>query len=618
MNPVEQFKSLKDSLLSSIENVSDLLSDFSRIGISFDPSTHLKNLAQIQSRLAADNFKVLVVGEFSTGKSTFLNALLKESILPTEVSETTATINIIKYSDDPRIEIHYWGEKDDSGAELSEGRTQTIPFDAEELIKYTTSLEEEYNENAKSIKYVNVYYPTEFCRDDVELVDTPGLNSTIGFHEKITLDYLENGHCAIMLLKATMLFSKSEIDYLKKFQKYINKILFVVNKIDKLNGDFYSAEYKQARLRKVRENFSRETDFEYFPLSAKKATQDGWEASGFDGFVNSFREFLVSGEKAREMIIPPIMQTLHVSGAVINQLEILNSGISFSPEEFEKLIQQNFPKLQKVQASISELSGFLDVKIEQLEQKYVQSSEIELESAMRHLRENIIGWDSDLQSLEEELPHLVKKSVIDAFECIKETIKSDITVLKNQCAQRFSSFFRDIDSYKSSLSFNVGPGEFSLEKYAGNDPGDMLKILAGGAGIGLAIGTIIAGPIGIAISLIGGGFFGKFAEEKQKAKKLEKIAFEITQKMSQKLRSEVPKGKKEIRKSLTEFKETVVSRMNEELKNIEYTIESVRKERDAEKSRTEMKKQQIQGFISNIKAIEETLKSVRSELKEQL
>ena len=97
--------------------------------IDFFESTYFQNCSKENSSkilreqsetILDEKFKIMVVGEFSSGKSTFLNALIKENILPVAVRPTTATINLIKYSEKKNILLHYWGNTDDFDNEIDE------------------------------------------------------------------------------------------------------------------------------------------------------------------------------------------------------------------------------------------------------------------------------------------------------------------------------------------------------------------------------------------------------------------------------------------------------------------------------------------------------------------
>src|SRR5580698_11357262 len=69
-------------------------------------------------KLEEDRFHLVVVGEFNHGKTTFVNALLGQSVLPVGVTPTTATIHHLKYAETPEATVAY-----------SSGKRESIPFE---------------------------------------------------------------------------------------------------------------------------------------------------------------------------------------------------------------------------------------------------------------------------------------------------------------------------------------------------------------------------------------------------------------------------------------------------------------------------------------------------------
>src|SRR5437868_7607687 len=72
---------------------------------------------ELVRKLEEDRFHLVVVGEFNHGKSTFVNALLGETVLPTGVTPTTAAIHHLKYADQPEATVVF-----------QSGRRESIPF----------------------------------------------------------------------------------------------------------------------------------------------------------------------------------------------------------------------------------------------------------------------------------------------------------------------------------------------------------------------------------------------------------------------------------------------------------------------------------------------------------
>ena len=59
-------------------------------------------------RRAEEPMKVAITGQFSSGKSTFLNALLSKDVLPTGVTPVTSKVNYIRYGEEFKLQVHYY------------------------------------------------------------------------------------------------------------------------------------------------------------------------------------------------------------------------------------------------------------------------------------------------------------------------------------------------------------------------------------------------------------------------------------------------------------------------------------------------------------------------------
>jgi ribosome biogenesis GTPase A len=73
-----------------------------------------QTLNQLAERVQAENFKVLVLGEFKRGKSTFINAMLSEEVLPAKAPPCTAIINEVKWGTARRAVLHHIKSADGS------------------------------------------------------------------------------------------------------------------------------------------------------------------------------------------------------------------------------------------------------------------------------------------------------------------------------------------------------------------------------------------------------------------------------------------------------------------------------------------------------------------------
>jgi small GTP-binding protein len=133
-------------------------------------------------------FLLVIVGEFNSGKSAFINALLGQRFLVEGVTPTTSAIHLIKYGEEP-------GQ---------------APGEREVMV---------------------VTYPAEWLRD-INIVDTPGTNAVIRRHQEITEDFVPRADLVLFVTSVDRPFSESERAFIHRIRAWGKKVVFVVNKID--------------------------------------------------------------------------------------------------------------------------------------------------------------------------------------------------------------------------------------------------------------------------------------------------------------------------------------------------------------------------------------------------
>jgi GTPase Era involved in 16S rRNA processing len=163
---------------------------------------------------------VAVMGEFNTGKSTFVNALIGEKIAPMGITPTTATINILKYGEEQRARI-LW--RDD--------REEMLSWD--EVGPFLRKLNDA---EARKIRVVELLYPSEELQR-VNVVDTPGLNSLVPEHEETAREYIEIADAVVWLFAADQAGKQTEEEALTIISKQRLKTVAVLNKVDRLNEE---------------------------------------------------------------------------------------------------------------------------------------------------------------------------------------------------------------------------------------------------------------------------------------------------------------------------------------------------------------------------------------------
>lgn len=168
-------------------------------------------------KVANEHFEVAIVGEFKRGKSTLINALLGQEILPADVLPATATLNRVTYNETPYVSVEY-----------KDGSTERVPIS--DLEDYVTKLTFESEQKAETVKEATVYYATEFCKNNVDIIDTPGLNDDEQM-TNVTLSILPEIDAAVFVISANSPFSQFEKDFLerKMLTSDVGRIIFIVN-----------------------------------------------------------------------------------------------------------------------------------------------------------------------------------------------------------------------------------------------------------------------------------------------------------------------------------------------------------------------------------------------------
>ncbi|MEX1367937.1 MAG: dynamin family protein, partial [Nannocystaceae bacterium] len=207
---------------------------------------------------------IAIMGEFSAGKSTFVNALLGEAVAPMGVLPTTSTINVFRRGPTGGANVHY-----------RDGRIAML--DADEVEPFLHGLDDAA---AARIRHVEIERTTGGRMGEASVVDTPGLNALDAFHEQVAREFLDEADAVVWLFSATRSGAATEAGMLKSLRAGGRQVLGVLNKVDTLEDDEKTelADYLRAQLGQVL--------VEVVPLCARDAlehrTGDG---SGPDPFA---------------------------------------------------------------------------------------------------------------------------------------------------------------------------------------------------------------------------------------------------------------------------------------------------------------------------------------------
>ena len=283
---------------------------------------------KLYTDLLNGEFSIVVVGEFSAGKSTLLNALMGKRILPSFSNETTATVNFLRHSEKAANgeagRVYYNNGTDEA---LEEATLATIE-------KYVSTKGEDV---AKNIDHLDLYLDSDFLKDGVTLVDSPGLNGVADGHREITESQILKSHASIFLFNSDHPGSKTDFEFLHDLQSRVKTIIFVLNKIDEIKADEgETPESVIETLKKTyKEKYPEESTIpEIWPVAAypalvarndtpleyhRKTNRTAEEKAELEKdsrlvkFEDRLMSFLTRGEKTKNQLLAPVDRVLSLA-----------------------------------------------------------------------------------------------------------------------------------------------------------------------------------------------------------------------------------------------------------------------------------------------------------------
>ncbi|OGO41647.1 MAG: hypothetical protein A2Z04_05495, partial [Chloroflexi bacterium RBG_16_57_9] len=268
-------------------------------------------------------FLLVIVGEFNSGKSSLINALLGEAFLAEGVTPTTDRIYVLKH-----------GEK--SAAHPIEPGVWAIT------------------------------HPAQFLAE-INIVDTPGTNAVLRQHEAIVRDFVPRSDLVVFVTSADRPFTESERAFLDAIRAWGKKVVIVINKVDILS----TAEDVRTVTDFVARNAQQllEITPEIFPLSARRALQtssDGAESKpsgdGFGAFENYILETLNQESRIRLKLLNPlgvsekitreytsrVVSRLGLLGEDLETLESIDRQLGIYREDMGAEFERRFAKIDNI------------------------------------------------------------------------------------------------------------------------------------------------------------------------------------------------------------------------------------------------------------------------------
>ncbi len=347
----------------------------------FLPNNFVEDVGKISRKIQSQRFRVAVVGEFSQGKSTLLNALLGEELQPVRAIPCSGTITTLRYGKRKQVICRY-----------KDGRQEEISIDeykTKASIPKAAAVNNCGDELASSeIEELIFEHPDlELCKSGVEIIDSPGLNEHPD-RTAITERLLKDTDAALFLTNASRLLPEKEKELIQDVRNQLTNstdklraenLFILVNFMDLLDND----EDRQDVTQRLEEFVTREklivpNKNRVHYISAKAALKKQ------DEYLQSFRAFT----QALEQFLTVERGSLEVN-QIVNQLTNLTQIVLIELSQIENDIDLSETAQKQILEQIGEASG-RDVRIIDLAGQL-------MDEVIEQAIESIEKWDEGLK-----------------------------------------------------------------------------------------------------------------------------------------------------------------------------------------------------------------------------
>ena len=658
------------------EHLGSMLSQAAGVVNDLNMTSASENLDKLSQKVNNDTFKIQVVGTFSNGKSSVINSLLGEEILPAYALPTTAVINEVKYGEKKEAILHFRNP-------LPETLPQSLSPKALEHMKQhgmkdIPPLRIEYNEIEDYVvihmgddpqemlmespyEKVELFWPLPILKEGVEIIDSPGLNETTT-RARVTMNYLSKADAILFVFSADRLCSTDEMEFVENnLQAYgFTDPFFVVNKFDLIKPQEVERvkQFAELRLRDFTTN-------PIYYISAQDALNgtiahdsNKIEKSGIIPFVANLTEFLTKDKGKMKLSQPArelkrILNNEALYKVIPSQKAMLDSSLDDVKARYETTRPQLDALKQKKEQAISKLT----LRIEQSKHEFKRA----VNQNAISVTGMIPGWinayapkasigliptKAKISAVVVEISDYVNKKILEQQKKWREEVM--IPLVNEKSAYIFESseqdltlLYKEIDEISIKVSGNrdIEPQQVPVWQRIAGAAGGLLigcpdiAVAAGISGINkelikniaLVLGTEavlglfigFTNPFvlvgGIIAAILGGGFSGKAAMNSVKTKLSDAFVTSISKNAD----ANSTKIVESIAGKLTELSGEISTALDNDINQAEQQVKGIIAEMEQGKANVQNRKQILASCEAKITELSTELDAFTFELIEQ-
>ncbi len=389
-------------------------------------------------KLEAERFHLVVLGEFNHGKSTFVNALLGQDVLPTGITPTTASINHVVHAQNATARVV-----------LLSGESKYLePTQLKEWVTVAGN-------HASEVAFVELGYPSELLVNNVVLVDTPGVNDLNEQRAEVTYGYVPRADAVVFLLDAGQALKDSEREFLRSrvLESARDRLIFVLGKMDLLNAD-----ERVAVVDYVRQGLAKITpDPIVFPLSAKDWAKSGDPASGMPQLLAYLERFLAR-DRAQVILDNAAGDAARTAAYLESNLGVRLRSYDMDIDQLEVRIGAVREQLDASKRKLDELHVRIEADAESIKNQIGLDLESFAKTFVQALPVQIDGNDAD--DIKKFLPAFIE----DKFKEWAELEGAKLAAMLEHLAEEVISITNEnVAAAAAAMAERLGPGDTTVD-----------------------------------------------------------------------------------------------------------------------------------------------------------
>lgn len=610
-------------------------------------------LADLSNKVRNDTFKIMVTGTFKNGKSTFINALLGEEILPAYALPTTAVINEVKYGEQKKAVLYFrdplpsplperLADRAVSHMNRYKGRAippLEIPYDEiEDYVVIPMDADLKQMKLQSPYAKVELFYPLELLKNGVEIIDSPGLNED-ETRTKVTKDYLSSVDAILYVLNAAAICAGDEMEFVEQDLRGNNfdSVFFVVNRFDLIRSKEQEGIRQYARM-KLQQFYPQPEMFCLSAINALDGRLQGRgeliEGSGILPLEKRLTEFLTK-EKGRTKLAQPAKQLRSILSREALEVVIPKERVMLekSLDEVRARYDKVKPRLDMLTAEKKQRQSEMNTKIERSARKFERMAKKNIKDMIDTLPVWIdeftpktdIGFIPTKKKTEKVIDEITDH-LMDRIrdyqeewkqEVLRPEIEEEAKLIFESAQQDVSRIYSEIDAINVELagnqSYNTNPVAFwqrAAGVAGGLLVGDLGLAVSGGInGIGKELAKTAAFEVGAGLVLgilgwvnpftlgavIVAAFIGNMKGGSSKAlgKLKSQIGEAVTEKLTENGEEQAAAVADGISAKFTEVSDQIIDSVSKEITDIDTQMKSIMEEMERGQSSIDTRRKKL-------------------------